>query len=79
MRSQTFKELEQQADGVMEPHDPGEPIFVVEFQAQRNKRIYQRLVIEIASYGKTYPAKKVLGILIFTKGTLNTKTQPWHF
>ena len=53
-------------DGLMEPENPDNPYFVVEFQMQKDDTIYYRTVMEMAAIGikhrqNTYYGRKETG------------------
>ena len=51
LTSETVKEVSRSMDGLMEPDNPDNPYFVVEFQMQRDDTIYYRTVMEMAAIG----------------------------
>ena len=78
MKSVTFKELERRSDGVLMPEDPQAPTYIVEFQAQTDKKIYHRIIMEMAAFALMQEDCDIRGILVFMHKGLDPKTNPWH-
>ena len=72
------KGLDRRSDGVLMPEATGEPIWVIEFQAQQDDHIYYRTLIEMGLVGERNPGREVYGLIIFAAETLDPKTAPWH-
>ena len=72
------KGLERRTDGVLIPQASAEGIWVVEFQAQSDPLIYQRLLLEMALVGERHPGRVVRGIILFAEASLDPCTEPWH-
>jgi hypothetical protein len=79
MKSITLKEFERRTDGVLESPDPDEPIYIMEFQAQNESKIYHRIAMEMASYAMEHDSRDVRGILIFLHKKFDPQTTPWHY
>ena len=79
MKSVTFKELEKRTDGVLEPEDINAPVYIVEFQAQKDDTIYHRLIIEMSCYAMENQECKIKGILVFLYKGIDPMTKPWHY
>ena len=78
LRSETLKELERRVDGVFEPEDPEEPVFIIEFQAYWKETIYHLLVAGMALFGLVHPKREVRGIILFFHKYHDPKTKPWY-
>lgn len=76
-RSVELKDLAVTADGVIEPDAAEQPLFVVEFQAQRDDLIYSRLIQEMVLLERQQPGRKVEGIILFLDSSLDPKSEPW--
>ena len=79
MQSVTLKEFERRTDGILQPDDPDAPTYVAEFQAQPDKDIYHRLVMEMSSYAMENEGCDIRGIIVFLYQGLDPKTKPWHY
>ncbi len=77
-KSESFKELEQSSDGIIAPQDIDQPLIVVEVQAQYDKFIYSRIVLEMAMLQRQAGNRAIQGILLFFEESLDPKVQPWH-
>lgn len=77
MQSVTFKEIEQEADGVIVPVEPTKPLSIVEFQFQKDRRIYSRAVVEMALLQDQHEGRDVEGMIFFRTRSLDPKTRPW--
>ena len=64
--SVTLKDLERRLDGLFVSETPGAPVYVVEFQAQYERTIYQRTFSAMALYSEANPDALVYGLLVFT-------------
>lgn len=73
----TLKSLEREADGIVVPADASQPITVVEFQFQRDERIYTRLVTEMAAAQEAHAMRPVQGLIMFGRTGLDPQTSPW--
>ena len=73
----TVKSLEREADGLVVPADESQPITVVEFQFQRDERIYSRLVTEMAAAQEAHDMRPVQGLILFGTAGLDPQTSPW--
>ena len=73
----TVKSLEREADGIVVPVDATQPITVVEFQFQRDERIYTRLVTEMAAVQEAHAMRPVQGLILFGRTGLDPQTPPW--
>jgi predicted transposase YdaD len=78
MKSITLKEFELRMDGFLETDKIVDPVFFVEFQANTDNTIYQRLVKGMAAYSEKNPKRQINGMIIFTKESLDPKTKPWY-
>ncbi len=78
MTSITFKELEQRMDGYMETNDIDDPVYFAEFQGYYSDTIYQRITKGMAIFSENNPKRQVRGMIIFTKKSLDPKTEPWY-
>ncbi len=72
------KGLERRTDGVLIPRAAAEGIWVIEFQAQSDPLIYQRLLLEMALVGERHPTQVVRGVILFAEASLDPCTEPWH-
>ena len=77
LQSVTVKALERQADGVIVPEAPDQPLTVVEFQFQKDDTIYRRTVVEMAAVQDVYPGRVVQSVIFFGYNNLDPKTAPW--
>jgi len=77
MTTFTVKSLEREADGLVVPEDPAQPLTVVEFQFQRDERIYTRLVTEMAAAQEAHGMRPVQGLILFGTTGLDPLTEPW--
>ena len=77
LRSFTVKALERDADGVVVPKDPTQPMTVVEFQFRRDDTIYTPTVVERAAVQEANQMRPVQGIIFFQNNGLDPQTQPW--
>ncbi len=77
LRSFTVKALERDADGVVVPKDPMQPLTVVEFQFRKDETIYTRTVVEMAAVQEASQMRAVQGIIFFQNNGLDPRTQPW--
>ncbi len=73
----TLKSLEREADGIVVPVDATQPITVVEFQFQRDERIYTRLVTEMAAAQEAHAMRPVQGLILFGRSGHDPQTPPW--
>ncbi|MEZ6132704.1 MAG: DUF2887 domain-containing protein [Planctomycetaceae bacterium] len=74
-RSVELKDVAVTADGVIEPDAADQPLFVVEFQAQRDDSIYSRLVQVLLE--RQRPGRTVEGVIPFLDLSLDPKAEPW--
>ena len=71
------KGLNRRSDGVLLPALPEEPIWVIEFQAQKDPLIYHRLLIEMGLVGERHHPRPVRGLLLFLSAARDPCTPPW--
>ncbi len=79
MESLTLKETELRVDGFLESDQKNEPVYFVEFQAYQDDTIYHRVIKGMAIYGERNPRQIVRGMILFTKESLDPKTEPWYY
>ena len=72
------KGLDRRTDGVLLPEAAEEPLWVIEFQAQRDEAIYHRMLIEMGLVGERHPGRTVRGLILFATATVDPATAPWH-
>jgi predicted transposase YdaD len=72
------KGLERRTDGVLRPDDPTESMWVIEFQAQKDDKIYYRLVQKMALVGENNLNRSVRGLIIFTSSGIDPRSEPWY-
>ena len=60
------------------PHDPSQPLTVVEVQFQPDDTIYPRIVTEMAAVQIEHQMRAVQGIILFRFPDLDPQTQPWN-
>ena len=77
LQSFTLKALHRDADGVIVPKDPHQPLTVVEFQFQKDETIYTRIVMEMAAVQEAHGQRPVQGIIVFGQSGLDPRTAPW--
>ena len=77
-RAFAVKALERDADGLIVPDDPTQPLTIVEFQFQRDDAIYTRVVIEMAAVQESHQMRNVQGIIFFRYNNLDPRTPPWN-
>ena len=78
LRSITIKELERSADAVVVPDVPDQPLTVVEFQFQKDERVYTRTVMEMAAIQELHAMLTVHGLIFFGYNNLDPQTVPWN-
>jgi hypothetical protein len=79
LRSFTLKELGRHADGLVVPHDPSQPLTIVEiveFQFQSDDTIYTRTVREMVAAQELHAMRAVEGIVVFAYN-VDPQTKPW--
>ena len=76
-KSVVIKEFSREMDGLLEPDDPKQPHFVVEFQNQKEESIYERTILEMASLSRANSQKTFYGIIIFGDASYDPKREPW--
>ncbi len=79
MKSLTLKDLELRMDGFLTSDQGEEPVYFVEFQAYHDETIYHRVIKGMAVYGEDHPKQSVRGMILFTKESLDPKTDPWYY
>jgi len=72
-----LKAIERRTDGVLLPDRGDQPIWIIEFQAQRDATIYYRLVTELGLVGERYPQRLVYGLILFATPELDPRSEPW--
>ncbi|WP_295434979.1 DUF2887 domain-containing protein [uncultured Thiodictyon sp.] len=72
------KGLDRRTDGVLLPETPGEPMWVIEFQAQADPAIYHRTVVELGLVGERHLGRVVRGLILFATPALDPRTEPWY-
>lgn len=77
LRSITVKDIEHEADGVITPVDPQQPLTVVEFQFYFDAVIYMRTAIELAVLHRQNPERPVQAMIIFSELREDPRTEPW--
>jgi len=77
LTSETVKGFSRSMDGLMEPENPDNPYFVVEFQMQKDDTIYYRTVMEMAAIGIKNQHNTYYGIIIFADKTIDSVSEPW--
>ena len=77
MTSEEVKEINQIMDGLLEPDDPSKLHYVVEFQAQPEKKIFPRIIIETAVLSSANPDRTYQGIVIFLDRSVEREFNPW--
>ncbi|MBL0717037.1 MAG: DUF2887 domain-containing protein [Desulfosarcina sp.] len=77
LRSETVKEFSRSMDGLMKPDNSNDPHFVVEFQMQKDKDIYYRIIMEMAALGINDQQNIYYGIIIFADKSVDTHSEPW--
>ncbi len=78
LRSITVKALERSADAVVIPDVPDQPLTVVEFQFQKDERVYTRTVVEMAAVQELHGMRTVQGLIFFGYNNLDPQTVPWN-
>jgi hypothetical protein len=71
------KGLDRRTDGVLLPEAPDEPIWVIEFQARDDPKIYHRSVVELGLVGERNLGRVVRGLILFATPALDPRTEPW--
>ncbi len=74
----TIKELERSADAVVVPDARDQPLTVVEFQFQKDERVYTRTVMEMAAVQELHSMRPVQGLIFFGYNNLDPQTVPWN-
>jgi hypothetical protein len=77
LRSVTIKALERNADGVIVPEAPDQPLTVIEFQFQKDATIYTRIVAEMVAVQEATQMRPVQGVVFFGYNNLDPRTMPW--
>jgi hypothetical protein len=77
MTSEEVKELSLTMDGLLKPDDPGKLHYVVEFQAQPEKKIFPRIIIETAVLSSANLDRIYQGIIIFLGRNVEREFKPW--
>ena len=76
-RSVTFKRTHRSSDGVIEPEDPSEPTYILEFQVSSDKTVYPRILVEMALYNLEHADRDIRGILVFPREADDPKPDTW--
>ncbi len=71
------KGLNRRSDGVLLPAAEDQPLWVIEFQAQKDPLIYHRLLIEMGLVGERHHPRPVRGLLLFLSAARDPRTPPW--
>lgn len=70
----TLKQFQRQTDMAFLPESPGAPTCFVEFQAQRDDSIYNRICMAMCSYSYRQGSKShVIGAIVFIKRSVNSR------
>jgi predicted transposase YdaD len=77
VQSVEVKALARTADAVFTPRDAAKPIVIVEIQAQKEKTIYNRIIIEMAQVQLDHEERSIQGIIVFGRRSFDPKTHPW--
>jgi len=72
------KGLDRRTDGVLLPEAPDEPIWIIEFQARDDPKIYHRSVVELGLVGERNLGRVVRGLILFATPALDPRTEPWY-
>jgi predicted transposase YdaD len=72
------KGLDRRTDGVLLPEAPDETVWVIEFQARADTKIYYRSVVELGLVGERHPERVVRGLILFAEPGLDPRTEPWY-
>lgn len=72
----TLKGMERRIDAVFEPEGHNGTVYIIEFQAQWNLVAWYNLITKIGLYGEQHVERKIHGILIFSRRTI--ETQKYH-
>jgi predicted transposase YdaD len=72
-QSPTIKGIERRIDGVYEPTQPDQPVYIIEFQAQKMAHIGYNTLSKIGLYGENHSERDVRGIIVFLSKALQPK------